>query len=183
MRSGTVTIDVRGKPEKSWQVKNLLDAFEHAYNFVYEDHKFTVRKQVDDEGEETDTLVLEIDGILFTKHPFVSPDFVLEEEKDRIIIVGFKVNGVLVFESERDTGEAETWSSAMFGNRVIKVFGDDPFNEVEIPRLEATSQVASEFLDAVIQKETVATGYEKFYMDKFFGMKTSLEESVVERLL
>ena len=74
-RSGFVTVDVRGKPEKSWQVKNLLDAFKHAFNFVVEGHKFTIRREVDEEGEETDTLVLEIDGILFTKHPFMSSDF------------------------------------------------------------------------------------------------------------
>ena len=27
MRSGFATVEVRGKPERSWQVKNLLDAF------------------------------------------------------------------------------------------------------------------------------------------------------------
>ena len=75
MRSGFVTIELRGKPEMSWQVKNFRDAFKYPYNFVYEDHKFTLRVQVDEEGDETDNLELEIDGLIFTKHPFVSSDF------------------------------------------------------------------------------------------------------------
>ena len=56
-------------------MKSLIDAFEHAFNFVFEGHKFTVRRKFDEEGEETDSLELEIDGILFTNHPFISSDF------------------------------------------------------------------------------------------------------------
>ena len=51
MRSGTATLEVRGKPEKTWQVKNLIDAFKDAYNFVFESHKFTICLQADEDDE------------------------------------------------------------------------------------------------------------------------------------
>ena len=82
--------------------------------------------------------------------------------------MGFTVNGIIVFDVSSIAGmvsvEAETWSTAMFGNRLIKRFGDDLFKDVEILKLEASSQVASEFLDAVIQKDSETNGYEKFHM-------------------
>ena len=65
IRSGFATIEVRGKPERSWQVKNLLDAFKDAFNFVFEGHKFTICRQVDEEGEYTDVIVLIIDDVPF----------------------------------------------------------------------------------------------------------------------
>ena len=34
-----------------------------------------LRKKVDDEGNELDGLDLEIQGIIFSRHPFVSKDF------------------------------------------------------------------------------------------------------------
>ena len=75
---------------------------------------------------------------------------VLDDEKDRVIILGLKVNGNIVFDALGGSGEAETWSSAMFGNRVIKEHGDDDIKEVEVLSLKATSQVASECLVAMI---------------------------------
>lgn len=75
LRSGYVTVEVRGKLEKSWQVKSFYEAFTLPYNFIVDDHKFTLRKHVDNDGDETETLVLDIDGIPFTKHPYVSDDF------------------------------------------------------------------------------------------------------------
>ena len=75
MRSGFATVEARGKIERSWQVKNLIDAFKDAFNFVLEDHKFTIRRHVDEEGEETDIIVLIIDDVPFLKHPLVSSDF------------------------------------------------------------------------------------------------------------
>ena len=88
---------------------------------MLEDHKFTIRRYVDDEGEETDTIILIIDDVPFLKHPLVSSDFgkcisfvrtlfldtfsytlvfliVLEEEKGRVITLGFKVNGKIIFD-------------------------------------------------------------------------------------
>ena len=70
---------------------------------------------------------------------------VLEEERNQVITLGFKVNGVPIFE-----GESETWSSAMLNQRMLKKFGDDLIEAIEIHGLTATSQVASELLDAVI---------------------------------
>ena len=95
-------------------------------------------------------------------------------------MLGLKVNGVSVFD---ERGESETWSSAMLSKRMLKTFGDKLIKEVEIQRLKATSQVATEFIDAIIQKDTVATGYEKFHLRRFLGMKDLFEETVVERLL
>ena len=71
---------------------------------------------------------------------------VLEDERDQAITIGFTVNGVIVF----DVGESETWSSAMLNQRMLKKFGDDLIEAIEIHGLTATSQVASELLDAVI---------------------------------
>ena len=75
MRSGYVIVEVRGKLQKSWQVKSFYEAFALPYNFVVDDHKFTLRKHVNEDGEETDTLILDIDAIPFTKHPYVDSDF------------------------------------------------------------------------------------------------------------
>ena len=111
----------------------------------------------------------------------------LEEEKEQIINLGLTVNGVTVFDVSTVkgmvAGEAETWSTAMFGNRLVKKFGDDLHKDIEINALGASSQVASEFLDAIIQKDTYAYGYEKFNLDWFTGMETLLEQNVIERLL
>ena len=93
-----------------------------------------------------------------------------------MITLGFKVNGVAVFE-----GESETWSSAMLNQRTLRKFGDDLIKDIEIDQLKATSQVASEFLDAVIQKDSLPTGYEKFNL-KIKHLQTPLEESVMERV-
>ena len=65
LRSGFVTLEVRGKLVKNWQVKSFYEAFAAAYNFTVDNHKFTLRKHVNDEGEETDLLVLDIDMIPF----------------------------------------------------------------------------------------------------------------------
>ena len=56
-------------------MKNFYEAFELAYNFMVDNHKFTLRKHINEEGDETEKLVLDIDGIPFTKHPYVSSDF------------------------------------------------------------------------------------------------------------
>ena len=75
MRSGFVTLDVCGKPQKSWQVQSFTDAFSIPYNFVHEGHKFSLRKKIDEEDEETENLDLDIDGVPYFKNPFVSSDF------------------------------------------------------------------------------------------------------------
>ena len=82
------------------------------------------------------------------------------------------------------SGEAEKWSTAMFGNRLLKRFGDDLHKDVEINALGASQWVASEFLDAVIQKDTEPNGYQKFHMSWFTGLRDNktFDESVLERL-
>ena len=109
MRSQLASVDVGGKPLKSWTVKDLMDAFEHDFNFTHEGHKFTLRRKLDEEGEETDSLDLDIDGLVFQMHPFVSSDFVLDEDKQLVLSLGLKINGKEIFQH----GESETWSSAM----------------------------------------------------------------------
>ena len=66
-----------------------------------------MRKQIDDEGEETNKLELDIDGLQFSKHQFLSDDFVLEDEKQLIYSAGLEINGVTVF----DECMNDTWSS------------------------------------------------------------------------
>ena len=75
LRSGLVTLDVCGKPQKSWQVQKFEEAFDVPHNFTHDDHKFTLKKQVDEDGTETENLELDIDGQLFMKYPFVDKDF------------------------------------------------------------------------------------------------------------
>ena len=55
----------------------------------------------------------------------------------------------------------------MFGNRVLKEFGDNDFKEIEVFPLIATSQVANEFLVAMLQKNTAPKGYEKLHLSSF----------------
>ena len=82
MRSGNLAVDIAGKPHKSFQIQNFKDAFTVPYNFEHEGFKFTLKKKVDDDGEEDqENLELEIQGIPFHKHPFMSKDFVLEEDE------------------------------------------------------------------------------------------------------
>ena len=52
----------------------------------------------------------------------------LDEEKQQLMSLGFKISGVTVFESRIH----ETWSSAMFNQRVLKKFGDDLIKDIEI---------------------------------------------------
>ena len=92
LRSGQVTLDVCGKPEKSWQAESLAEVLNVPYNFVHEGHKFTVRKQIDEEGEETEKLELEIDGLPFSKHQFISDDFILEDDKQLLYCAGLSLN-------------------------------------------------------------------------------------------
>ena len=75
MRSGFVSLDLAGKPIKSWQVKNFVDAFYLPYNFTAEGYKFTLRRGVDSEGDLTDSLELEIEGMYFKLHPYLNIDF------------------------------------------------------------------------------------------------------------
>ena len=109
MRSGLATLDVCGKPNKSWQAKKLIDVFDVPFNFTHDGHKFTIRKQIDEDGEETESLQLDIDGIEFSKHPYITKDFVLDEEKQLVYCSGLWFNGIQVFHNS----ESETWSSSM----------------------------------------------------------------------
>ena len=52
---------------KNWQVKNMVDAFLVPHNFMIDGIKFTLRRGVDSEGDPTDTLELDIDGIYYKK--------------------------------------------------------------------------------------------------------------------
>ena len=52
---------------KNWQVKNMVDAFLVPQNFMIDGIKFTLRRGVDSEGDPTDTLELDIDGIYYKK--------------------------------------------------------------------------------------------------------------------
>ena len=75
MRSGVASLDFANKPIKTWQVKNFVDAFQVHYNFTAEGKKFTLRRGVDSDGNSTDTLELEIEGLYFKKHPYLNINF------------------------------------------------------------------------------------------------------------
>ena len=75
LRSSTVSLDVNGKPQKSWKAKSFTEAFSIPYNFDQDGHKFTVKIKVDEDGNQTEEVVLEIDGIVFNKHPYIDKDF------------------------------------------------------------------------------------------------------------
>ena len=74
-RSGLVSHDVAGKPMKSWQVGSLAEAFSVNYTFYLEGVKFTLRMGVDSDGNQTDEVELDIDGIYYKKHPYLNIDF------------------------------------------------------------------------------------------------------------
>ena len=101
------------------------------YNFTHGGHKFTLRKRVDNEGNETENLDLDIDGLEFSQHPFVSSDFVLDEEKQLVYCAGLSLNLVEVFAN----GQSETWSASMLNQRILKKFGDSPILTAEINKL------------------------------------------------
>ena len=75
LRSGTVSLDVNGKPKKNWQAKTFAEAFAIPYNFNHNGHKFSVKMQVDEDGNQTEEIELEIDGLLFNEHIYVDKDF------------------------------------------------------------------------------------------------------------
>ena len=74
-RSGLVSQDFAGKPFKSWQVSNLYDAFSVPFNFMAEGYKFTLRRGLDSDGYQNDTLELDIEGQHFKKHPYLDINF------------------------------------------------------------------------------------------------------------
>ena len=158
MRSGHASLDVCGKPKQGWQVKSLAEIFEVAFNFTHEGHKFTLRKQVDDEGEDTDMPELEIDGTVFSKHQFISEEFSLEDEKSLKFCSGLALNGVEVFAE----GECDTWSASMYNQRILKKFGDDPIKAIKIELLRQEANVTNEMLDALMKRNTVESGYSEF---------------------
>ena len=75
LRSKVISLDVDGKPKMSWQAKSFAEEFKVPYNFTHDNHKFTVKMNDEKEGEEVDQIELEIDGILFEKHPYLDKDF------------------------------------------------------------------------------------------------------------
>ena len=105
------------------------------YNFTHDEHKFTLRLQIDEEGEETEKLELDIDGKPFSKHQYVSEYFILEDGKQLMYCAGLALNKVDVFEE----GAYETWSSSMLNQRILKKFGDDLIKAVKIHNLKQTT--------------------------------------------
>ena len=70
----------------------------------------------------------------------------------------------------------------MFNQRVLKKFGDELIKDVQIPRLKASTEVANEFFDAVIQRDKPKTGYEEFGIQLFEGPESALDGTVLERV-
>ena len=88
---------------------------------------------------------------------------------------GLILNGVTVFESNA----AETWSSSMFNQRVLKKFGDEIIKDLVIEDVRQSRETTNELLSAAIQRDTPETGYEKFHLG---GLDTLVEEGIIERI-
>ena len=54
------------------------------FNFTFEGYKFTLRLKLDKEGEETEDIELAVEGQSYFKHPFVSEDFILDDDRVKI---------------------------------------------------------------------------------------------------
>ena len=81
-----------------------------------------------------------------------------------------------------ETGSHETWSNAMFVQRLLKIFGDGLVNDPIIYKLNQTTETTNELLSAIHQRDSPETGYEKLHLIDFEGLLTPLEESVMERI-
>ena len=55
---------------------------------MHDGQKFTLHKKENDDGEETEGLELEINGELFSRHPFISKDYVSAEDHHFIYCAG-----------------------------------------------------------------------------------------------
>ena len=55
---------------------------------------------------------------------------VLDEDDQQKLDTGLKIGGVSIL-----NGEIETWSNSMLIQRILKTYGDDPVEDLEIRRL------------------------------------------------
>ena len=124
----------------------------------------------DKDGEEIEQIELEINGILFEEHPYIDKDFgkqlhiplswivylvkdwtnctcsiVLDEDKQQMMSAGLKIGEVSVLQP----GESETWSNPMLCQRILKTYGDDPFKDVVVERVNQTTEVSNEFFSTI----------------------------------
>ena len=51
-----------------------------------------------------------------------------------------------------------------------------------IENVRQTTETTNEYLSAVVQRDTLKTGYNKFHLDDFKDLETPLENSVIERI-
>ena len=91
---------------------------------------------------------------------------------------GLTVNGVTVL----DKALTETWSCSMFNQRVLKKFGDELIKDMVIDFVNQATETTNELFSAAIQRDTPETGYEKFHLNNFKGLKTPMEKSVLQRV-
>ena len=70
----------------------------------------------------------------------------------------------------------------MLKQRMLKTYGDDLVKDIDIEGVNQTTETTNEFLSTVKQRETPETGYVKFGLKYFHGLKTPLEETVVESI-
>ena len=110
--------------------------------------------KVDEDGNQTEEVELEIDGVVFKKLPYVDKDFskyfksfffqlqrriltygitcsVLDDEEQEVINLSLEVGGAEVFKADHH----ETWSHAMFIQRLLKTYGDDLVKDLVISEL------------------------------------------------
>ena len=50
--------------------------------------------KLDEEGEETEDIDLDVEGKSYLKHPFVSEDFILDEDRQKVYCSGLQLNDV-----------------------------------------------------------------------------------------
>ena len=70
----------------------------------------------------------------------------------------------------------------MLKQRMLKTYGDDLVEDVDISRVDQTTETTNEFLSTIKQRETPETGYDKFGLRYFRGLETPLEETVIDSI-
>ena len=71
----------------------------------------------------------------------------------------------------------------MLNQLILKKHGDEPINALELYDAEQPTEVFNEYLDTIGKRETAETGYKKFHLNNFKGLKKPMEQSVVESTL
>ena len=71
----------------------------------------------------------------------------------------------------------------MYNQRSLKKFGDGIFKALVIEKLNQDTETTNELFDAIFKRDTPKTGLEKLHFNDVKGLKTRLEDSLLDRIL